>query len=188
MTIIYMVRHAESPYDEGNERTRGLTEKGKSDVEKVTQVLIDEGVDVVISSPYTRAVRTVEGTAQHFHLEVATFEDLRERDFAAEDDVIDRGELMSNIKENFNDSEYALYGGESNAECQRRAIAVLKSIVQEHTGRKIAIGTHGLVMTLMLSYFDSSYGFPFLEQLNKPDIYKLHFEDFELIEVVKLWG
>jgi len=34
MTTIYMVRHAESPYTEGTERTRGLTTKGKSDVEE----------------------------------------------------------------------------------------------------------------------------------------------------------
>jgi phosphohistidine phosphatase SixA len=29
--IIYMVRHGESPKIEGNERTRGLTDKGRSD-------------------------------------------------------------------------------------------------------------------------------------------------------------
>ncbi|SFL30896.1 2,3-bisphosphoglycerate-dependent phosphoglycerate mutase [Paenibacillus sp. 1_12] len=34
-TIIYMVRHAESPYTEGNERTRGLTPKGKMNAETV---------------------------------------------------------------------------------------------------------------------------------------------------------
>lgn len=186
MTIVYMIRHAESPYDEGNERTRGLTEKGKADIEKVTQVLIEEGIDVVVSSPYARAVLSVEGIAEHLHLEVATFEDLRERDFAAEDDVIDREDLMSNIRENFDAPDYALKGGESNAQCQRRAIAVLKSILQEYAGKKIAIGTHGLVMTLMLSYFDSGYDFAFLEQLDKPDVYKLRFEEFNLLEATKL--
>ncbi len=30
-TSIYMVRHAESPYDEGDERTRGLTVQGKEE-------------------------------------------------------------------------------------------------------------------------------------------------------------
>ncbi len=30
-TFIYMVRHGESPKTEENERTRGLTEKGKLD-------------------------------------------------------------------------------------------------------------------------------------------------------------
>lgn len=38
-TTIYMVRHAESPYDDGDERTRGLTAKGKADAVKVTKLL-----------------------------------------------------------------------------------------------------------------------------------------------------
>lgn len=63
-TIVYMVRHAESPYSEGTERTRGLTVKGYSDLEKVLEILSSEGIDVIISSPYARAILTVEPIAQ----------------------------------------------------------------------------------------------------------------------------
>lgn len=55
-TIIYMVRHAESPYTEGNERTRGLTLEGKMNAEKITEILKDEGINIIISSPYARAI------------------------------------------------------------------------------------------------------------------------------------
>ncbi|MDR6726888.1 2,3-bisphosphoglycerate-dependent phosphoglycerate mutase [Paenibacillus amylolyticus] len=183
-TTIYMVRHAESPYDEGNERTRGLTAKGRADVEKITKLLSDEGIDIILSSPYRRAVLSVEGLAQHLNLEIDTFEDLRERHFSS-DDVID---LMSNIRNNFYNAEYALPGGESNADCQNRSITVLKTILKEHKGKKIAIGTHGLVMTLMMNHFDSNYGLAFLDQLKKPDIYKMQFEDLELKDVTRLWN
>jgi len=183
-TIIYMVRHAESPYDERNERTRGLTAKGKLDVERVTKLLIAEGIDIIISSPYSRAVLTVEGLAQHLNLEIETIEDLRERHFAS-DYIID---LMSHIRENFYNPEYALPGGESNADCQNRSIAVLNTILKEHKGKKIAIGTHGLVMTLMMNHFDSNFGLDFLDQLKKPDIYKMQFEDLELKEVIRMWN
>jgi len=182
-TVIYMVRHAESPYDEGNERTRGLTSKGKADAGKVTKLLIDEGIDIIISSPYSRAVLSVEGLAQHLNLEITTYEDLRERYFA--DEVYK--DLMSNIRENFNNPKYALPGGESNADCQKRSIAVLKNILKENKGKKIAIGTHGLVMTLMMNHFDPNYGVDFLDQLKKPDIYKMQFEDLELIDVKRIW-
>ncbi|WP_128100881.1 histidine phosphatase family protein [Paenibacillus sp. DCT19] len=183
-TTVYMVRHAESPYDEGNERTRGLTAKGRADVEKITKLLSDEGIDIILSSPYRRAVLSVEGLAQHLNLEIETFEDLRERHFSS-DEVID---LMSNIRNNFYNVEYALPGGESNADCQNRSITVLKTILTEHKGKKIAIGTHGLVMTLMMNHFDSDYGLAFLDQLKKPDIYKMQFEDLELKEVTRLWN
>lgn len=183
-TTIYMVRHAESSYNEGNERTRGLTAKGKVDVEKVTNLLIGEGIDFIISSPYSRALLSVQGLAQHLNLEIKLIEDLRERHFAS-DTIID---LMSNIRNNFDNFEYALPGGESNAECQNRSIAVLKTILKEHKGKKIAIGTHGLVMTLMMNHFDSKYGLDFLEQLKKPDIYKMQFEDLKLEEVIRIWS
>ncbi|MEK3917706.1 histidine phosphatase family protein [Paenibacillus sp. FSL H7-0331] len=185
-TIIYMVRHGESPYNEGNERTRGLTPKGKIDIEKVTKLLVGEGIDMIISSPYTRAILSVEGLAEHLNLDIKVFEDLRERHFAAE--IIENAELMSSIRESFNDPDYTLPGGESNADCQKRAIAVLKPILKEHKGKKIAIGTHGLVMTLMMNHFDPAYGFEFLNQLKKPDIYKMLLEDLELKEVTRLWN
>ncbi len=183
-TIIYMVRHAESPYNEGTERTRGLTTKGKGDVEKVTEILKEEGIDVIISSPYNRAILSIEGLAQNLGLDIKTFEDLRERYFAGE--VI--ADLMSVIREKFYDFDYSLPGGESNSDCQNRSISVIKTILKEHSGKKIAIGTHGLVMTLMMNYFDSSYNLDFLNQLKKPDIYKLSFENLELKEVIRLWN
>lgn len=185
-TIIYMVRHAESPYNEGNERTRGLTPKGKVDVGTVTEILKDEGIDIIISSPYSRAILSVERLAQNLNLDIKTFEDLRERHFAG--DIIGNTELMSTISEKFNDPDYALPGGESNAACQNRSIAVLKTILKENKGKKIAIGTHGLVMTLMMNYFDSNYDLNFLDQIKKPDIYKMQFEDLELKEVTRLWN
>jgi 2,3-bisphosphoglycerate-dependent phosphoglycerate mutase len=185
-TIIYMVRHGESPYNEGNERTRGLTPKGKIDIEKVTKLLIGEGIDMIISSPYTRAILSVEGLAEHLKLDIKVFEDLRERHFAS--NFIENAELMSSIRESFNDPNYTLPGGESNADCQKRAISVLKSILKEHRRKKMAIGTHGLVMTLMMNHFDPALGLEFLNQLKKPDIYKMQFEDLELEEVTRMWN
>ncbi|WP_127507580.1 histidine phosphatase family protein [Paenibacillus humicus] len=185
-TIIYMVRHAESPYTEGNERTRGLTSKGKADVEKITERLKDEGIELMISSPYNRAILSIKGLAEYLRLEIKTFEDLREKYFA--DDIIKNTELMSLIREKFYDFEYCLPGGETNADCQNRSISVMKMILEEHAGKKIVIGTHGLVMTLMMNSFDSSYGLDFLDQLKKPDIYKLYFEELELKEVERLWN
>lgn len=50
-TVIYMVRHGDSPKI-GNERTRGLTDKGHIDAQIVTGILKNKEIDAVISSPY----------------------------------------------------------------------------------------------------------------------------------------
>ncbi|GKU79189.1 phosphoglycerate mutase [Paenibacillus sp. L3-i20] len=186
MTTIYMVRHAESPYNEGTERTRGLTIEGKKKALEITGLLENEGVNVIVSSPYTRAILTIEELAQKLKLNIDIYEDLREKRFAGDDYSIRDEEFMPFLKQSFLDFSYFLPGGESNAACQNRAVAVLKAIMELYKGKKIAIGTHGNVMTLMMNYFDASYGYDFLTQTKKPDIYKLEFEDLKLIKVTRL--
>ncbi|WP_442600712.1 histidine phosphatase family protein [Paenibacillus sp. KN14-4R] len=184
-TIVYMVRHAESQYTEGNERTRGLTLQGKLKAETITEILKSEGINVIISSPYARAILTLEGLAKELELDIKIIEDLRERYFS--DYIISNEEFMPAMKKMFDDPDYALPGGESNTVCQNRSVVVLKNILEEYKGKKVAIGTHGNVMTLMMNYFDSNYGLDFLNQTKKPDIYKIQFKDLELEEVTRLW-
>ncbi|MCM3617702.1 histidine phosphatase family protein [Sutcliffiella horikoshii] len=185
-TFIYMVRHGESP-KEGNERSRGLTDKGHVDALKITSILKGEGIDAVISSPYKRSILTVEKLAQQNGQEVLTFEDLKERIFSSEDNRVSDKDLIPLLEKSFMEQNFALEGGESNADCQKRAIKVLKKLLDIFKNKKIVIGTHGAVMTLMMAYFDSSYDLGFLHNTSKPDIYKMEFNEQELVKVQRIW-
>lgn len=185
-TIVYMVRHAESPYTDGTERTRGLTLEGKMNAERITEILTNERIHSIVSSPYARAILTLEGAAAALELDIQIMEDLRERHFS--DDMIADEEFEPASEKMFDDPDYALPGGESNTVCQNRAVGVLKQILEEYKGKKVAIGTHGHVMTLMMNYFDSSYGLDFMNQTKKPDIYRLQFDEMELENVTRLWS
>ncbi|MGE1012532.1 histidine phosphatase family protein [Bacillus wiedmannii] len=186
-TYIYMVRHGESSKLEGSERTRGLTEKGSLDAHRITDILKTEGIDTFISSPYKRAVLTIEKTANFYEKEILIYENLKECMFSSGDQVILDREVYSLVKKMFSDPDFALTEGESYKDCQRRVVKVLKEILMDFQGQKIVIGTHGLVMTLMMNYFDKQYGFEFLIHTSKPDIYKLEFNDEQLLNVKKLW-
>ncbi|NRD79916.1 histidine phosphatase family protein [Bacillus sp. BRMEA1] len=186
-TYIYMVRHGDSPKS-GNERTRGLTEKGKLDAQRITDVLKDEGINTVISSPYTRSILTVEQLAKHIGQEVLVIEDLKERIFSAGDERISDKELFPLLKKSFSEPNFALEGGESNADCQKRAIKTLKELLNTYQGRKVVVGTHGAVMALMMGYYDSKYDLNFLLQTSKPDIFRMEFNEQELVDVKRLWG
>ncbi|MEH7459174.1 histidine phosphatase family protein [Bacillus sp. JJ1127] len=186
-TFIYMVRHGESPKTEGNERTRGLTEKGKLDTYRITDILQEEGIDVFVSSPYNRSILTIQEFAKHLGQEVLVFEDLKERMFSAEDKRIIDEELLPLLKKSFSDPNFALTGGESNAVCQDRAVKVLKELLKTYRGQKVVLGTHGAVMTLMMGYYDNQYDLDFLLHTSKPDIYRMEFNGQELIEVKRLW-
>ncbi|QOV10207.1 histidine phosphatase family protein [Viridibacillus arvi] len=186
-TFVYMVRHGESP-KEGNERTRGLTEKGYLDAQRVTDIMKDEEVDAVVSSPYVRSILTVEKLAQQIGQKVLVFEDLKERIFSTEDNRVSDKELVPLLEKSFFESNFSLDGGESNADCQKRAIKVLKELLDTFRDKKVVIGTHGAVMTLMLGYFDSTYDLDFLHSTSKPDIYRVEFNEQELVNIQRLWG
>ncbi|MBJ8078160.1 MULTISPECIES: histidine phosphatase family protein [Bacillus cereus group] len=188
-TYIYMVRHGESPKtEEENERTRGLTEKGKLDARRVTELLKSEGVDTFISSPYSRAVLTIEELAQFHEKEIFLYEDLKECVFSGEDKIILNKELYPLVEKMFSNPDFSLPGGESITDCQIRSIAVLKEIIKNFKGHKVVIGTHGLVMTQMMAYFDNQYGFEFLMETSKPDVYRMAFQDEQFIGIKRLWA
>jgi len=185
-TIIYLVRHGDSP-KEGKERTRELTEKGYRDAERVAEVLKEENVDVVASSPYRRSVLTVEKVAKTLHKEVVIIEELKERIFSPKGTRLSDKELAPLLERSFLDPNFSLKGGESNNECQKRAVKVVKDLINTYEGKKTVIGSHGAVMTLIMNHFDPRYDLQFLNNTTKPDIYKLTFHHDELMVVERLW-
>jgi 2,3-bisphosphoglycerate-dependent phosphoglycerate mutase len=182
-----MVRHGDSPKD-GNERLRGLTKKGYLDAEHVTNVLKKEKIDVVVSSPYLRSILTVKQLAEQIGQDVIVLENLKERAFSSGKNRIPDKDLLPLMEKSFLDSDFSLEEAESNVDCQRRAIRVLEEIIDTYKDGKVVIGTHGAVMTLMMGYFDSRYGFDFLLSTSKPDIYRMEFNEKKLEKVERLWS
>ncbi|TKI87977.1 histidine phosphatase family protein, partial [Bacillus cereus] len=127
-TYIYMVRHGESPKLEGNERMRGLTERGHMDARGVTDILKVERIDTFISSPYNRAMLTIEESANFHEKEIVVYENLKECMFSSEDQVISDKEVYPLVQKMFSNPDFARTEGESYADCQRRVVKVLKEI------------------------------------------------------------
>ncbi|MBS4172696.1 histidine phosphatase family protein [Bacillus sp. FJAT-49736] len=186
-TYIYMVRHGESPKKGKSDRTRELTEKGKKDAVHVADLLEKEGIEVLVSSPYTRSVLTIQELADRLGQEIHIFEDLKERIFSTMDMRISDAELYPILEKSYSDPNYALRGAESNNDCQNRAIKVLQELLITYQGKRIAIGTHGAVMTLMMGFYDKQFDYNFLLQTSKPDIFRMEFNGQELVEVKRLW-
>lgn len=180
---IYFVRHAESPYTEGTERARGLSEAGKRDADRVRSVLEPEGIDVLISSPYARSVDTLRPLATLRKMEIRLEEDLRERTIG------DFGSLTFKEAKRLalTDLSFSFPGGESGVSAQKRAVAVIRCITEIYRGQKVAIGTHGDIMTLMLQHFDPRYGFDFWVSTSMPDIYKAVIVEGKAVQIERMW-
>lgn len=178
-TNIYFVRHAHSTYTP-DELGRALSERGFADAEQVANILQKEKIDIVLSSPYNRAIQTVEGVAK----EVLIDEGFKERKLAGTS-VEDFDTVIMKVWEN---SSFSWEGGESNIVAQKRGVNALLKVLTEHEGKNIVIGTHGNIMVLIMNYFNKEYGFEFWKVLQMPDIYKLTFEDKALKTVIQMWN
>ena len=178
ITQLYFVRHAHSTYTP-EELERPLSEKGFEDTKKVTEILIDESIDHVVSSTYKRAIQTVEGVAQHIGKEIELIEAFRERTLSAKP-VDDFKKAITSVWEDF---DLVLEGGESNYTAQARGVEATLQLLHTYRGKKIVIGTHGNIMVLIMNYFDPKFDVRFWEQLEMPDIYCLSFDETELVHV-----
>lgn len=187
-TWIYMIRHAVSPYQPGQERHRVLSEQGVSDARRVKEILKNENIAHFVSSPYARSVATLQPLTEEAGKEIVLYEELREREFGTISREYGDEELLAVIRLSFEDRDYKLEEGESTKEAEERAVPIIELLLREHEGSKIAIGTHGNIMAIIMNYYDKSYGFDFLMSTTKPDIYKLEFAGERLVRVERLWG
>lgn len=81
MTELYFVRHAHADYSE-DEYHRPLSLKGNRDVERVTSLFNDQRIDAIYSSPYKRAIQTVQGIARYHDVPIQIVDALKERQLA----------------------------------------------------------------------------------------------------------
>jgi 2,3-bisphosphoglycerate-dependent phosphoglycerate mutase len=183
LTHLYLVRHAHSVYTP-DELGRPLSERGFLDALRVTELLKKEPIDLVISSPYKRAIQTIEGTASHFQQEILLMEGLKERELSS-GFVEDFGAAITKVWEDF---DFALEGGESSRSAQVRGVATVNEILETYPGKHIVVGTHGNLMALMMNHFDQRYDFEFWKKLEMPDIYRLTFDRNILVGVNRVWS
>ncbi|MGD6843563.1 histidine phosphatase family protein [Bacillus infantis] len=183
LTNLYFVRHAHSTYTP-DELARPLSIRGFADAERITGILEKEDIDIVISSPYKRAVQTVEGVAKIIGQEVIIEDGFRERNLSA-NPVEDFNLAIARVWE---EPSFSWEGGESNINAQKRGVKATLKVLETYEGKNIAVGTHGNIMVLIMNYFDKKYGFSFWKNLNMPDVYKLTFNKRDLKEVNRIWN
>ncbi|WP_155591060.1 histidine phosphatase family protein [Lysinibacillus cavernae] len=181
-TSILLVRHAASPFIFGEERSRGLSEKGKKDATTLTEAFRSIKIDVMVSSPYWRAIQTIQGMADYRNLEIKIIEGLRERQLKGAYQL-PADEREEAIKLSFEDFDFHLHGGESVRHVQNRAIPEIMDLLEKYQGKTIVVGTHGNIMTIIMNYFDARYGYEFWKSTTKPDSYQLFFVGTKLKKV-----
>ncbi len=181
MTTIYFVRHAEPNYTNHDDILRELSEKGLKDRELVTDFFTDKQIDIVLSSPYKRAVDTVLDFAEKNGKDILIVEGFKERKVDS-DWIVD---FDSFCKKQWEDFDYKLSDGECLKEVQSRNIVALDNVLSSYKGKNIVIGSHGTALSTIINYYDKSFGYNDFEKIRflMPWIVEFSFEDKKCVGI-----
>lgn len=187
MTTVYFIRHAQADDSNRDGRNRPLTEKGLADRKLVTAFLQDKDIDIVMSSPFRRAVDTVANFAAKNGFEIEIVEDFRERksdiDLTKENIGFD-----AFMERQWTDFNYTYSDGECLAVVQKRNITALNDVLRKHKDKNIVIGTHGTALSTIINYYDRTYGFAdFMAMVDiLPWVVKMKFDGENIVGMWKI--
>ncbi len=163
MKTIYIVRHAKA---EGQPLHASLTAEGEGQAHHLAAFLEKYPVEAIYSSPYKRALQTIQPFAERTGIPLHEDDRLGERILSSKDLPDWKGKL----RESFEDFSLALPGGESNEQAMGRAASFIEDVAKRKEDH-IVVVSHGNLTTLFLRYFDEKYGFEELFALTNPDVY-----------------
>jgi 2,3-bisphosphoglycerate-dependent phosphoglycerate mutase len=173
-TGLVLVRHAESvrPAAGGpDESRRPLTASGMEAARALAPGLLDRRPTAVVSSPYLRAVQTVQPVASELGIEVDTRWNLREWDSAlapAPDYAVEYARSWAR-------PDLARPGGESLEQLSRRAASAIIRVANGHRGGVVIVGSHGTFISRALAAFGLAVDWPFHRDMPMPALFELRF-------------
>lgn len=164
MSELYFVRHCEPEgYSRNSDNfNRQLTPKGQADTEYVTRYLESQHVDTVLSSPYLRAMQTVEPFAKKHGIRIEKAFDLCERRL---DIFLDSENFLPFVRKQWEDFNYREADGECLREVRSRCIAVVEDALDRYPLGHVALGGHGTAISTIINYYYPKFGFPQFMQL-----------------------
>jgi 2,3-bisphosphoglycerate-dependent phosphoglycerate mutase len=138
-------------------------------------------VELLVSSPYTRAQQSIAPLAQRLGLPVEIDARLAER-------VLSTAPLAhwrEAVRQTFEDLDLAWPGGESSRLAMGRGRAAVDALLTRAV-RVAVVVTHGNLMTLILRSFEAQFGFQAWERLSNPDVYCVTWHA-ERVQVFRTW-
>lgn len=170
----YLIRHCKAS---GQEPDAELTAEGRDQAERLAEFFNGIEVRHIISSPFTRAIQSIEPLADVRGLPIEIDDRLAERVLSAED----LPDWMEKLEQSFTDLDLKFEGGESANEAAERGAAVM---AEAEDGAILV--THGNLMGLLLKKFEKAYGFEEWKSLSNPDVFVLSI-DGDAASVSRMW-
>lgn len=175
---LYIIRHCEA---NGQAHNASLTLAGREASGRLAKFLSDLNIELVISSPFRRAVHTIQSFVLHNNVPFKLDDRLKERVLSSED----LPDWYEKLQQTYIDKDLNFTGGESSNEATKRIIELVEELKQSNY-KSVAIVTHGNIMSLLLNHFQPHFGFDEWKQLSNPDVFEIDFGKEQTV-VNRIW-
>ena len=165
MKTIYLIRHCKAL---GQEQDASLTEEWIEQSFKLADFLRDKDIEEIVSSTYKRAIQTIQPLSDILWIRIKTDKRLMEKILSSQS----MDDWMDKLRLSFENPDLVYDGWESSLVAMNRWVEVIKEILNG-TMSKVAVVTHGALLTLILHYFDRKIGFDEWKSLGNPCVYEL---------------
>lgn len=179
MKTLFVVRHAKA---RGQEFDAQLTEEGRKQASQLAYFLAPYTVERIISSPFVRAKETITPFAQIKGIPIELDDRLGERVLS---DTTLEG-WKEKLRESFEDFSLKFPGGESNEEGLGRVKHLMNDLLNAPE-KTFVLVSHGNLTTLILNFFDQTYGYDHLMQLTNPDVFQIDMNK-EGADIKRIWS
>lgn len=179
MREIVLVRHAAAT---GQEAQAPLSAVGYRQAQALADFLHGFEIERVVSSPYRRAVETVQPFAERSGRIIETDPRLVERVLSARS----LPDWREHLRRSFEERDHGLPDGESSRTAQSRGVAAV--LAAEAGGGRSLVVTHGNLLALILNWVDVHVGYDVWAQLTNPDVFVIHVDDSGQRRFRRVWS
>lgn len=176
---IYFIRHCKA---EGQEANAALTKKGEASANDLVPVFEKLQIDYLISSPFQRAIQTIQPFSYQAGLHIHTHKGLSERILSEEP----MDDWLEQLKKTFEDKDLTFPGGESSRTALGRILNVVNEVLHLKEVKNVGIVSHGNIMSLLFNHFDNAFGFDEWSRMKNPDIFLLESSSLSRVEIEKI--
>ena len=182
---LILIRHSQSnPIATMPPNEWTLSDEGRRRCHVLLDCLQSHAPEVIVTSPEKKARETAELVAGRLKLKVHVVDDLREHDRTGEP-FTSHDIFLANVAAFFANPMRLMFGNETAASAYLRFSGAVKAVTHEHTGKTVAVFTHGTVIALYLSRVLGVSAYEFWRKLEMPSMVILSLPDHRLVDVIE---
>jgi len=162
-----------------------LSDEGRVRVERLAEILEQYQLEIIGSSVEPKARETAEILCKTLGVDIVVMDGLHEHE-RFEISLVSKDEFQSLVQELFKKPDDLIFGNETATQALERFKTSVELMMSLYEGKRMAIVSHGTVISLFTSWLTGVDGHQFWKNLGLPAIVVLDLQNKKLLETVNI--